>query len=100
MPVSRMSTPTQDRLEVFDRDRDELGAEVAGVRLADAHVRAVGVNLDQRRAAQAARAQDVRIAGAGAGQQDRLDVGDLHDTQLLGWSGNPTWWQNRRSRSL
>ena len=74
----------QDRLEILDGGRHELGTEVADVALTDAGVRPVGVNLDQRRAAQAARAQDVRIAGARTGQQDGLDVGDLHGSQILG----------------
>ena len=69
----------QDRPVELDDRRHDLRAEVAGVGLADTAVRPVGMDRDQGGAAQAARFEKVRIGGIGAGQQNGLDVGNLHD---------------------
>jgi hypothetical protein len=68
----------QDRPVELDDRRHDLGAEIARVRLTNANLRPVGMNLDQRGAAQLARLQKVWVVRARPGQQRRLYIGDFH----------------------
>ena len=72
----------QNRFEELDDARDNLGAKVSRVRLADAD-RAVGDDLDKGRAAQFARLAQKRIVRSRAGQEGGANVHDFHGWVLF-----------------